>query len=106
MHLCTVTECSFYFIILELDSLFNEARTLLSKSGEKRDQLRVLEAKLGITDDQTRQRCIMEGRSLAVKHKLESLQADMEMFYLSVKKKQVAIQSFASKSTCNVHGYA
>ena len=39
----------------------------------------------------------MEGRCLAIKHKLESLQADMEMFYLSIKKKQVGIQSFASK---------
>ena len=31
------------FIILELDSLFNEARNLLSKSEEKTDQLLVLE---------------------------------------------------------------
>lgn len=86
-----------YFIILELDSLFNEARNLLSKSEEKTDQLHVLEAKLCITDDHTRQQCVMEGRCLAIKHKLELLQADMEMFYLSIKKKQVGIQSFASK---------
>jgi len=86
-----------YIFILELDCLFNEAWTLLSKSEEKRDQLQVLESKLSITDDQTRQRCIVEGKCLAIKRKLESLQADMEMFYLGIKKKQVAIQSFASK---------
>lgn len=85
------------FILLELDSLFNEAWNLLSKSEEKREQLQVLESQLHITNDQTRQQCIVEGKCLAIKRKLESLQADMEMFYLSIKKKQVAIQNFASK---------
>ena len=84
-------------ILLELDSLFNEAWNLLSKSEEKREQLQVLESRLHITNDQTRQQCIVEGKCFAIKRKLESLQADMEMFYLSIKKKQVAIQSFASK---------
>ena len=84
-------------ILLELDSLFNEARSLLSKSEEKRDQLQALELQLCITDDCTRQRCITEGKCLAIKRKLELLQAVMEMFYLNIKKKQVAIQSFASK---------
>lgn len=85
------------FILLELDSLFNEAWNLLSKSEEKREQLQVLESQLHITNDQTRQQYILEGKCLAIKRKLESLQADMEMFYLSIKKKQVAIQNFASK---------
>ena len=81
---------------VELDSLFNEAWNLLSKSEEKKDQLRVLESQLCITNDQTRHQCIVEGRCLAIKRKLESLQADMEMFYLGIKKKQVAIQSCGS----------
>ena len=96
MHLSFITDY-FVLILLELDSLFNEAWILLSKSEEKKDQLQVLESRLHITNDETRQQCIVEGKCLAIKRKLESLQADMEMSYLSIKKKQVAIQSFASK---------
>ena len=87
--------CVLYCV--ELDSLFNEAWSLLSRSDEKKDQLQVLESQLCITNDHTRQQCIVEGRCLAIKRKLESLQADMDMFYLSIKKKQVAIQNFGSK---------
>jgi len=63
----------------------------------KRKQLVALEQKLGISDDTIQQRVIEEGRSLTVKWKMDSLQADMEIFYLSIKKKQLMIQSSASK---------
>ena len=96
-YICTyVYKCRRLSNLLELESLFNEAWNLLSKSKEKRDHLQALESKLCITDDLTRQQCTMEGKHLAIKRKLELLQADMEMFYLSIKKKHVAIQSFAS----------
>lgn len=85
------------YILLEMDHLFNEATTLILKSTEKREQLQVLEERLQIINNITRQHIIREGKSLAVRRKLESLQANMEMLYLSIKKRQVAIQSSASK---------
>ena len=84
-------------IILERDQLFTETTNIVSKCSAKRKQLVALEQKLGISDDTIRQHVMEEGRSLAVKRKMDSLQADMEMFYLSIKKKQLMIQSSASK---------
>ena len=40
---------------------------------------------------------ISEGKLLAIRRKLEFLQADMEMLYLSIKKRQATIQSSASE---------
>ena len=85
------------FGLLETDHLFNEATSLIAKSSAKRDQLQVLEERLHVTNNTIRQQIIVEGRSLAMRRKLESLQADMEMLYLSIKKRQVTIQSSASK---------
>jgi len=50
------------------------------------EQLLTLEYQLNVTDESVQQRVIEEGRCLAVKRKLDSLQADMEMLYLSIKK--------------------
>ena len=86
------------YVFLETDHLFNEATTLISKSDEKKEQLQVLEERLQITNNVSRQQIIREGKSLAVRRKLESLQANMEMLYLSIKRRQVAIQSSASRS--------
>ena len=83
-----------YFV--ELDTLFNEAWSLLSKSQDKKQQLLVMESQVSITNDQNRHQCLVEGRCLAIKHKFESLQADMEMFYLGITKKHVAIESCGS----------
>lgn len=86
------------YVFLETDHLFNEATALISKSDEKKEQLQVLEERLQITNNVSRQQIIREGKSLAVRRKLESLQANMEMLYLSIKRRQVAIQSSATSS--------
>ena len=52
--------------------------------------------KLVIIDETTRVQCLEVGRQLAIKRSLEHFQADMEMLFLSIKKKQVNIQSLAS----------
>ena len=57
---------------------------------------RALEEKLLILDETTREECLLAGRQLAIKRSLEHFQADMEMLFLSIKKKQVNIQSLAS----------
>ena len=49
-----------------------------------------------IIDETTRVQCLEVGRQLAIKRSLEHFQADMEMLFLSIKKKQVNIQSLAS----------
>lgn len=85
------------YVFLETDRLFNEATTLISKSHMRKEQLQVLENRLQITSNDTRQKIIREGKSLAVRRKLESLQANMEMLYLSIKRRQAAVQSSASR---------
>ena len=80
-----------YTYVLEIDHLFNEATALISKSNEKKEQLQVLEERLQITNNVTRQQIIREGKSLAVRR---NLQANMEMLYLSIKKR---LQSSASR---------
>lgn len=57
-----------------------------------------------ILDETTREQCLQEGRQLAIKKSLEHFQADMEMLFLSIKKKQVNVQSSASKfNICNCY---
>ena len=94
--LCVYTFICIMDIILETDRLFNEATTLITKSNEKKEQLQLLEERLQITDNVMRQQIIREGKFWAVRRRLEFLQANMEMLYLSIKKRQVAIQSSAS----------
>jgi len=77
--------------------LFTESTNIVSNCEVKKEQLRALEHQLNVIDESVRQRVIEEGRCLAVKRKLDLLQADMEMLYLSIKKKQLMIQSSASK---------
>lgn len=84
-------------MFIDTDRLFKEATALISKSAEKREKLLTLEEKLQITDNTIRQQMISEGKLLAIRRKLEFLQADMEMLYLSIKKRQATIQSSASE---------
>ena len=51
-----------------------------------------LEENLLIVDEATKE----AGRHLAIKRTLEHFQADMEMLFLSIKKKLVNVQSLAS----------
>jgi len=87
---------------VERAQLFTETTNLVSKYATMREQLLALEQKLAITDNAVRQNVIDEGRSLACKRKLDSLQADMEMLYLSIKKKHLMIQSSASKPCASI----
>ena len=81
--------------ILERHHLFNEATAVLSRSVEKSNQFKALEGKLHITDH-NRQQFLEEGKALATKRKLEIYQSQIEMLFLSIKKKQAAIQRLAS----------
>ena len=79
--------------------LYREAYTFISKSEENAKKMEVLEQKLQIDNDDTRQACLHQGKELAIRRKLLGLQASMELYYLSIKKKSTSIQSVASKYT-------
>jgi len=87
----------YYEISSEREQLYNETGSLVSQYNNKREQLQALEQKLNISDDHVRQQVLSEGRSMAIKRKVDSLQADLEIHYLSIKKKQLLIQNTASK---------
>ena len=70
----------------EREQLYNEAGSLVSQCNNKREQLQALEQKLNISDDHVRQQVLCEGRSMAIKRKVDSLQADLQIHYLSIKK--------------------
>ena len=75
-----------YSYILERYRLFTESTNIVSNCDAKMEQLLTLEYQLNVTDESVQQRVIEEGRCLAVKRKLDSLQVDMEMLYHSIKK--------------------
>lgn len=66
-------------------------------------KLQALEQKLEIINDDDRQACLYQGKELAVRRKLNGLQASMELYYLSIKRKLNSIQRVASKSNIDVH---
>lgn len=84
---------------LEHHHLYNEATTILSRSVEKSNQLNALEEKLRVTNN-NREQFLEEGKALATKRKLQVYQSQMEMLFLSIKKKQAAIQCLASTYIC------
>ena len=69
---------------------------MVSRSQTNTVRLWELEELLLIVDDASREQCLQEGKQLAIKTCLEHFQADMEMLFLSIKKKQVNVQNLAS----------
>lgn len=69
---------------------------MVSRSETNATKLRELAEVLLIVDDASREQCLHDGRQLAIKTCLEHLQADMEMLFLSIRKKQVNVQNLAS----------
>jgi len=69
----------------------------MSRSAGNLVKLQALEESLLITSEEDRQQCLRDGRILAAKRKIELLQSQMEMIYLSIKKKCANIQNEASK---------
>jgi len=61
--------------------------------------MQALEEKLFITNEEQRQQCLKDGKVLAVKRKIEQLQCQMELIFLSVRKKAEIIQNEA----CNLY---
>ena len=61
--------------------------------------MQALEEKLCITSEEQRQQCLKDGKVLAVKWKIEQLQCQMELIFLSIQKKAEIIQNEA----CNLH---
>lgn len=53
-----------------------------------------------VLDEESRQQCLLEGRNLIIRRKLYHLQSNMEMYFLSIKKKEVLIESYASTYVC------
>ena len=82
--------------VIASDCLHKEATDIVAKSTANSTNLLELERRLLIVDDSTRQVCLQAGRSLAVKRRIVQLQADMEMHFLSINKRLVAIQNCAS----------
>lgn len=76
--------------------LYKEANCYISKSAENMMKLQALEQKLEIMDDDNRQACLHQGKDLAIRRKLLGLQANMELYFLSIKRKLTSIQSVAS----------
>ena len=62
--------------------MYREANSFISKSEEKAKKIEVIEQKLQIDNEETRQACLRQGKELAVRRKLLGLQASMEMYYL------------------------
>lgn len=85
------------------DLLYREAYALVAKSPSNLTRLQLLESKLMILDEESRQRCLLHGRNLTIKRKLDRFRSDMEMYFLSIKKKEVMIESYASTygAMCN-----
>ncbi|XP_065884010.1 uncharacterized protein [Dysidea avara] len=90
-------------IILESAQLYKEATSVVSRSQTNTVRLRELEELLLIVDDASREQCLQEGKQLAIKTCLEHFQADMEMLFLSIKKKQVNVQNLATSSKQRAH---
>ena len=82
--------------VIASDRLHKEATDIVAKSTANSTNLLELERRLLIVDDSTRQVCLQAGRSLAVKRRIVQLQADMEMHFLSINRRLVAIQNCAS----------
>ena len=90
----------FIFLIVGCDNLYKEVNELVSKSAESLAKMQALEEKLCITNEEQRQQCLRDGKILAVKGKLEKLQSQMEMIFLSIRKKAKIIQNEACNLTC------
>ena len=73
---------------------------MVSRSAESLAKMQALEEKLCITNEEQRQQCLRDGKILAVKGKLEKLQSQMEMIFLSIRKKAKIIQNEACNFTC------
>ena len=69
---------------------------MVSRSQTNAARLEELEEQLLITDDASREHCLREGRQLAINTCLERFQANMEMLFLSIKRKQVSVKNSAS----------
>ena len=61
--------------------LYREANSFISKSTENAMKMEVLEQKLQINNDDTRQACLLQGKELAIRRKLLGLQASMELYF-------------------------
>ncbi|XP_065895222.1 uncharacterized protein [Dysidea avara] len=85
-------------IVTGCDNLYKEVNELVSRSAESLAKMQALEEKLCITNEEQRQQCLRDGKILAVKGKLEKLQSQMEMIFLSIRKKAKIIQNEASSS--------
>ena len=76
--------------------LYKEANALVERSSSNLARFHLLEDKLMILDEESRKQCLLEGRNLAIKRRLHHLQSDMEMYFLSIKRKEVLIESSAN----------
>ena len=80
-----------------LDDLYKHAQDMVKKTTLSNSSITEIEALLNIDNDVDRDNCLLQGRYLAIKRKLDHLAAEMEIVYLYVQKKEMAIQSQASK---------
>ena len=65
-------------------------------------KLQALEQLLEIRNDDDRRACLYQGKELAIRRKLNGLQASMELYYLSIKRKLASIQRVASELIIDV----
>ena len=69
----------------------------MEKSNSQSNLVQQLEVQL----NQSQSEDIIEmGKVAAVKHVLQSIQAEIEVVYLTIKKRQEAVKKSTSKSTC------
>jgi len=75
---------------------YKEANGIILKSAEDLSKLQALEDRLQISDENSRDVCLHQGKKLAIKRKLQDLQGRMELYYLSIKRKLSSMKSVAS----------
>lgn len=81
---------------IALDDLYKHAQDMVTKATSSNSQISSIEAMLHINNDVDRDNCLSQGRSLAIQRKLNHFSAEMEMIYLYIQRKEIAIQSQAS----------
>lgn len=97
-------------VVTACDGLYQEAVRFMEKSNSQSNLVQQLEIQLNQSQSED---TIEAGKIAAVKHVLQNIQAEIEVVYLTVKKRQEAIKKSTSKSPCshtntqihNVHVY-
>ena len=102
-HILIYSYFVWYCYVTACDGLYQEAVQFMEKSNSQSNLVQQLEIQL----NQSQSEDIVEaGKIAAVKHALQNIQAEIEVVYLTIKKRQEAIKKSTSKLPCRrIHKY-